>query len=156
MKVHSDDRRTAFLEIFATAFKDGDLTATWIEPGAILGWHRHQHQDDHMLVLVGSLKIGTWVQGEPLVDNYPGKTLISDHTIHGFVGNQPIFDLQWTVLTDHAPRELVIPRGKWHGYQNIGHDRCLVLTWITQKYDPSDEERLSPASVPISWERIPR
>ncbi len=51
IRVHADDRRTAWLDGFAGAGLPGDLNVTWVEPGAILAWHRHEQQDDWMLVV---------------------------------------------------------------------------------------------------------
>lgn len=123
-----------WLELFDPAFKDGNLNVTWVQPGAILGWHRHQHQDDYMVVLDGTLRVGQWREGAS--------------------------DLFWTTLSGHHPAELQIPRGWWHGYQNIGDREALVLTWITQPYNPKDEERLDPALASehhgISWVRKPK
>lgn len=143
VRIHSDDRRVAWLEVFTAALPTGNLNVTWVQPGATLAWHRHQQQDDHMLVLQGTLKVGRWQQKgyyERDVDEI-----------------QPcVRNLDWTVLSEHHPKELVIERGLWHGYQNIGTTECLLLTWITQPYNPADEERLDPADVNIPWERIPR
>jgi hypothetical protein len=60
IKISADDRRTAWLEVFKGSNMPGDLTVTWVEPGAILAWHRHEHQDDWMLVVEGTLKVGLW------------------------------------------------------------------------------------------------
>jgi dTDP-4-dehydrorhamnose 3,5-epimerase-like enzyme len=59
-------------------------------------------------------------------------------------------------MSERDPKELIIRRSWWHGYQNIGTEEALVLTWITQPYNPDDEERLSPDAVDISWERVAR
>ncbi len=131
MHLHSDDRRTVWADVLAEARLPGDLNVTWVEPGALLAWHRHEQQDDWMLVVEGTLKVGMWVDGDPE-------------------------SIEWQVLTDRNPEPLFIPRGEWHGYQNIGPGRACVITYITQPYNPSDELRLDPRHVPISWERIAR
>lgn len=129
MKIHSDDRRVAWLEVFGGSNMPGDLSVTWVHPGAICAWHRHERQDDWMLVVQGTLKVGLW---------------------------KPSLLPQWQTLTPFHPVPLVIPAGSWHGYQNIGSEDALLVTYITQHYDPEDEHRLSPVLAGVSWERIPR
>lgn len=149
MKTHVDDRRTAFLEVFRDQLPSGNLNVTWVHPGAICAWHRHQQQDDHMLVLDGILKVGTW-EGDPEVIT-PVDTR--------FVPATPFYvpkHLTWTVLTRRYPQEFIIPRGLWHGYKNIGTKDALVLTYITQPYNKDDEERLSPSLVNIDWSTVAR
>lgn len=134
IKIHSDERRTAWLEVFKGSNMPGDLTVTWVEPGALLAWHRHEHQDDWMLVLAGTLKVGCWRGDDPEAPE----------------------GVQWEVLTDRDPKPLVIERGWWHGYQNIGPGRACVVTYITQRYNPADEFRKAPVEVNLSWERVAR
>lgn len=132
MKIHTDDRRCAWLEIFRDALPHGQLNVTTVWPGAILGWHRHEKQDDSMLVIRGMLKVGMWWPNRPE-------------------------SVAWTTLTDLDPREYWIPRGAWHGYQNIGPDPAILLTWINQPYTPSDEQRMDPDAEGLpSWERKAR
>lgn len=163
MRSHSDDRRTVWLELFKDALPTGNLNLTWVQPGAILAWHRHQRQDDHMLVIQGTLKVGRWQEAgrlegwTPPGPYIPGRVYVVPDGKR--IGSSPEYlykNLDWTVLSEHDPKELKIERGLWHGYQNIGVGEALVLTWITQPYDPTDEERLSPEAVNISWERVAR
>jgi dTDP-4-dehydrorhamnose 3,5-epimerase-like enzyme len=41
-----------------------------------------------------------------------------------------------------------VEHGTWHGYQNVGDEPAYLLMYCSQKYDPSDEERMSEAEVP--------
>lgn len=132
MKIHTDDRRCAWLEVFKDALPDGQLNVTTVWPGAILAWHRHEHQDDRMLVISGTLKVGIWWPGKPE-------------------------DVIWEVLTPLDPRECLIPRGAWHGYQNIGHEPAVALSWLNQPYNAKDEHRLHPHHPDTpSWTRKDR
>lgn len=134
MRIHVDDRRCAWVDVFADALPHGQLNVTTIWPGAILAWHRHEQQDDRMLVIRGSLKVGVWWPDHPE-------------------------QVAWTVLTELHPDEYYIPRGAWHGYQNLGTDPAIVLTWINQPYNPKDELRLDPGAMepPMpTWERRAR
>jgi len=145
IRVHADDRRTAWLDGFAGAGLPGDLNVTWVEPGAILAWHRHEQQDDWMLVVEGTLKVGFWrgQQDAP----FPGMVTTPQWVVD---------EARWEVLTDRDPKTLVIERGWWHGYQNIGPGRACVITYITQHYTPQDEFRLAPHLVPLFWDRVAR
>lgn len=87
-----------------------------------------------MLVLSGTLKVGLWWPGKPE-------------------------QVAWEVLTPLDPREYWIPRGAWHGYQNIGSVPAVVVTWINQPYNPEDEHRLDPTALepPMpTWDRRAR
>jgi len=129
VKIHTDDRRCAWLEVFHDALPQGQLNVTTVWPGAILAWHRHEKQDDAMLVIHGTLKVGMW---------WPNHA----------------HQVAWTTLTHLDPQEYWIPRGAWHGYQNIGSDPAVVLTWINQPYDHTDEYRMDPDAEGLpSWER---
>ena len=87
-----------------------------------------------MICLAGTLKVGVWWPGKPE-------------------------QVTWETLTPLDPRECLIPRGAWHGYQNIGSSPAVVLTWINQPYTPKDELRLDPNALdpPMpAWERKAR
>jgi len=107
------------------------LNVTQVWPGAILGWHRHEQQDDRMLVIEGIVKVGMW---------FPER---EDQAV-------------WHVLTPREPRELFVVRGCWHGYQNIGTETATVITLVNQPYNPNDELRLDPDTVThpkLQWTR---
>lgn len=128
MIVHSDDRRTFIGNLFDTT--EGDVNLVELQPGAVCAWHRHQQQDDQLFCVSGAVKVGiTKGTSDPVT---------------------------WEVLTARHPRVLTIPRGLWHGYQNIG-DGCAVLVGFNnQKYNPEDEERMLVSAMNHVWARSPR
>ena len=140
IRMHGDDRRLVWLELLGSLLP-GDLSVTWVYPGATLAWHRHEHQDDYMVVLRGVLKVGMWAPQAVDEVMWPG---------------DPEKVVQWETLDEHHPRLLRIPAYWWHGYQNLGSEPALVLTYITQHYNPKDEHRMSVADAGVPWERTVR
>lgn len=129
MRVHSDDRRTFYGNIFP--LMGGDVNVAVLMPGAICAWHRHQKQDDEIFCVVGSVKVG--------VAKGPPPALVT-----------------WTVLTDRVPDTLTICRNHWHGYQNIGPERAILVGYNNRKYDGTDEERMTVLDMGHAWERTAR
>ena len=132
VRQHGDDRRLAWLEILGDLLP-GDLTVTTVYPGAKLGWHRHWHQDDYMLVVAGTLKVGCWRDVETDIEGMAER------------------DVVWRTLDARHPETYRIPADWWHGYCAIGGE-ATALTYITQRYTPADEARMSPTLTPdIVW-----
>lgn len=115
MRLDQDDRRLMYADVFPE--DPGDINVTILEPGALCAWHRHERQHDAFFVLQGSVKFG-------LID------ADSD-------------DVMWVVGSEHNPRVIPIEEGMWHGYQNIGPGRAMILMRLSNKYDPEDEERMT-------------
>lgn len=143
IRAHSDDRRTAWLELLGPLLP-GDLSVTWVHRDAILGWHRHEKQDDYMTVTAGALKVGCWMR---YLDAFPGSP---DESSPG--DGQLI---RWFTLDARNPQMLRIPAGWWHGYQSIGDEAACVVTYITRHYDPQDEGRCPIFHGP-DFVRVPR
>jgi len=99
----------------------GDVNVITIFPGITNAWHRHQLQDDYFYVIKGSVKLA-------IVDP-EGATRV------------------W--LLDEAAAEVVrVPRNHWHGYENVGPERAIMLVYLTQKYNVNDEERRALSEMP--------
>lgn len=118
MRVHSDERRTAYCDLFDTP---GDVNLFIVNPGQRTAWHRHQKQTDQFRVLRGTIRFG--VTGGP----YPA----------------PIYE-----TLDGPERAICVMPLIWHGYENIGTGPAHLLMYLDRKYDPSDEERMSEAEMP--------
>jgi len=114
MRFHQDDRAIRYCDVF-DAMKEGDINISVIYPGAMAAWHRHKNQDDYMFVIRGALKIG----------------LCQD----------PDINPSWVYLSERDDRVLHIPAGTWHGSYNFTNEPAILVYFITQKYDPDDEER---------------
>jgi len=130
LRFHEDDRGVRYCDVFP--IERGDINAFLVYPGAISAWHRHKEQDDYQLCIKGSLKFG--VCDKPAAD-----------------GGQ----VQWMYCSEHSAKDgaLFIPRGLWHGYYNFTDDVALVLYWLTNKYNPNDEERMSIEAMGFDWLR---
>ena len=115
MRLDQDDRRLMFADIFPEC--SGDINVTILEPDALCAWHRHEHQHDAFFVLQGSVKFG-------IIDAKES-------------------DVLWVVGSECNPRVIPVEEGLWHGYQNIGPGRAMVLMRLSQKYNPEDEHRMT-------------
>lgn len=118
MRVHADSRRVAYCDLFPEGTPGGDVNVFVFNEGARTYWHRHQRQTDRFFVAKGLLAVST-TRG-------PGLP-----------------------VTEHVLREgetLVIRPGLWHGYECLLHETVLVM-YLDQKYDPTDEERMDEAAM---------
>jgi dTDP-4-dehydrorhamnose 3,5-epimerase-like enzyme len=63
--------------------------------------------------------------------------------------------VEWVFCSKESAKDgaLFVPRGLWHGYYNLGSETAIVLYWLTSKYDPSDEERMSVEEMGFDWSR---
>lgn len=123
MRVNQDDRAFRYCDIFPE-IGQGDINVSICAPGTICAWHRHQRQSDYWIVLKGSLKVGTWKDGE---------------------------EPKYQVLSDRNPEVVKIEPGIWHGYKNFTNEPVILLYHITNKYDGTDEERRE--ASPCQWGR---
>src|SRR5712692_10424964 len=130
LRFHEDDRGIRYCDIFPV--EKGDVNVTFVYPGALSAWHRHQHQDDYQICVRGSLKFG--LCDKPASEG--GK-------------------VEWVYSSERSTKDgaLFIPRGIWHGYCNFGNDIAIVLYWLTSKYNPRDEERMPVEKMGFDWYR---
>lgn len=130
LRFHEDDRGIRYCDIFP--IEKGDINVTIVYPGALSAWHRHRFQDDYQICIKGSLKFG--LCDKPARE--AGK-------------------VQWVYSSERSAKDgpLFIPRGIWHGYHNFTDETAIVLYWLTSKYDPDDEERMSIESMGFDWYR---
>jgi dTDP-4-dehydrorhamnose 3,5-epimerase-like enzyme len=120
VRTHTDERRAALCNLFPEL--PGDLNVFYVQPGQRTAWHRHQRQTDHFRVLSGTIRFGRFKDPS----------------------------MVWYYTFDSPNSDLYVRPGWWHGYENIGETPAVLLMYLDQKYDPSDEERMSEAEVP--WE----
>ena len=134
MNVHVDDRRLFYGDIFPDAGLAGDLNVVVLQPGALIAWHRHQHQTDHLFCVKGSVKVG-------LAPSYPD-------------GEMSLVQRGYVVLHERSPETVTIPPNCWHGYMNLSDGESILLSYNTQHFNPEDEERRMPD--PNEWKTAPR
>ena len=124
MRVHVDDRRLFYGDVFGTT--DGDVNiVTLFAGGPVCGWHRHESQDDMFFVVRGIVKVG-WI----------------DRAGNG----------GFVTLCRESPGPITIEAGKWHGYVCLGAEDAVIVQWLNRKYDPTDEERKSVVEMGVNWE----
>jgi len=133
LRFHEDDRGVRYCDIFPVP--QGDVNVTIVYPGALAAWHRHQFQDDYQLCIKGALKFGFC--DKPSAEG-------------GAV--------DWVYSTERSAKDgaLFIPSGIWHGYYNFTDDIAIVLYWLTNKYNPDDEQRLTVEEMGFDWKRYAR
>ena len=133
LRFHEDDRGVRYNDIFPV--EKGDVNATIVYPGALSAWHRHQLQDDYQICIRGALKFG--------LCNAPAH---EEGTV------------EWVYSSERGAKDgaLFIPRGVWHGYYNFTNEIAVVLYWLTSKYNPADEERMSVEAMGFDWMRRAR
>jgi dTDP-4-dehydrorhamnose 3,5-epimerase len=130
LRFHEDDRGVRYCDIFPVV--QGDVNATIVYPGALSAWHRHQLQDDYQVCVLGALKFG--FADRPAKDG--GR-------------------VEWVYTSERSAKDgsLFIPRRIWHGYYNFTNEPAIVLYWLTNKYNPNDEERMTVEAMGFDWLR---
>ena len=100
-------------------------------PGAIGAWSCHEKSIDRLFVNQGHVKIVLYDGRE---ESPTSKQLMELH------------------VGDARPTFLVIPKGVWHGLQNLGTADALVLNYPTRAYDYEDPDHWR---LPYDTEQIP-
>ena len=161
-RFHMDDRGVRYCDIFPKIEK-GDINVSIIEPQAAALWHRHQNQQDYQFVIKGSLKIGmcnlpnmkysaVGMSDDEIVkiDNRHDEELKRWREIRKL---HKLFDwdefkpeVRWHYLSEKNAclGPLLIPAGLYHGCVNYTNEQAILIYHITNKYDGTDEERMSP------------
>jgi len=124
LRVHSDERRTAYCALFDTP---GDVNLFIVNPGQRTCWHRHQKQTDEFIVIRGKVRFQCF-KTDPRRDGMERVDIV----LHGPEQSFPV-QIGW-----------------WHGYENVGDEPAYLLMYLDRKYDPTDEERMG-EDVVASW-----
>jgi dTDP-4-dehydrorhamnose 3,5-epimerase len=113
----TDDRGWSIMnQLQGVMTGEGQINYSVTYPGVIKAWHRHQHQSDFWLVLMGHLKAG--------IHRDDGRT--------------------WRIIIgEKRPGILIIPPMLWHGAATVGPESAGLLYYVTRAYSPQqpDEER---------------
>lgn len=102
-----------------------------IRPRRVKGWVLHRLQDDRLFILRGVIRVG-------LFDDRP------ESPTYGMLN---VF-----VMSEHRRGLLVIPRGVFHGLQNLSDYDALFLNLPTRPYDHQDPDKYR---LPLKNDRIP-
>jgi len=127
-QVFADDRGWSLMnQLQGVMTVDGQINYSVTYPGVIKAWHRHQHQTDFWIVLLGNLKVG--------IHREDGRT--------------------WrTVIGEKKPGILIIPPPLWHGAATVGPDSAGLLYYVTKAYNaqqPDEERRTFDSVAGFSW-----
>ena len=114
--------------------KFGQVYMTVCKPGYVKGWHYHNLQDDHFVVIKGT-----------------GRVLLYDNRKDSPTkGNYLEF-----IMGENNPLCVVIPKGVLHGIECNEDEECYLVNTVTEAYNYSnpDEFRVDPFDndIPIKW-----
>jgi dTDP-4-dehydrorhamnose 3,5-epimerase len=114
--------------------KFGQVYLSVVNPGVVKGWHYHEKQTDHFVIVKGMAKV-------VLYDRREGSAT------HGEVNE--------FFLGDRNPTLITIPPLVLHGMKGIGAEAAYLVNIPTETYDyeKPDEHRVDPHSgeVPYDW-----
>jgi dTDP-4-dehydrorhamnose 3,5-epimerase len=122
---HTDDRGWSLMNLLAGVMgPEGQINFSVQYPGVVKAWHRHDHQTDCWVPVLGHLKVGVHRESD---------------------------GVSWAaVMGEKRPGVLVIPAPLWHGAATVGPEPAALLYYVTRSYDPTnpDEHRRPWDSVP--------
>jgi len=138
LNLHLDDRGYLYEMLrkddpFYKGF--GQAYVSSINPGVVKGFHKHSMQTDHVVCVVGQIKL----------------VLIRD------LGPRPsggtMADVEEHHLSVLSPQMVVIPPDIYHGWMCVGNEPALVINFSTHPFDPQtpDEERVDPHDNPWGY-----
>jgi dTDP-4-dehydrorhamnose 3,5-epimerase len=90
-----------------------------LRPGALSAWHLHQQKTDHLMAIVGHLRV-------VLYDGREGSPTHGQVDVHHIAGARP--------------QLLVIPPDVWHGVQNLGGGSACFVNYFDVAYDHADPD----------------
>lgn len=117
--------------------KFGQIYMTTAYPGVVKGWHYHQKQYDHFVVIKGMMKIVLYDARK------------ESHTWG---------EINEFFMGERNPLLLQIPPFVYHGFKCISESEAIVINCTTEVYSPDnpDEYRIAPhgIDVPYDWTRL--
>ena len=107
------------------------LMSVTARPNAILAWHRHAIQTDHVFVVHGTFRAAL----------YDGRE------------DSPSFQTVETFMLSHLrPGLLLIPPGVWHGFQNLDGWEGIYINFFDREYQYDDPDEYK---LPYDTDKIP-
>ena len=127
MNYNEDDRAQRLFDIFPKV--NGQINVSYVNSiNHIVAWHKHKIQTDYWCCLKGSFKVGMAIPKEG-----------GSH------------EVKFEYLSDKNFKILEMIPGVWHGYKAI-EPGSILLYYLTEKYNPSDEIRCNPGDFEEEWE----
>jgi dTDP-4-dehydrorhamnose 3,5-epimerase len=111
----------------------GEIYFSTIYPGVVKGWHLHRRMTLNYAVVSGMIKLVLYDER----DDSPTRSEVMEL----FVGDQ-----NYVLVT--------VPPRVWNGFKGVGTAPAIVANCATVPHDPTEIERLEPASprIPYSWD----
>jgi dTDP-4-dehydrorhamnose 3,5-epimerase len=111
----------------------GEIYFSTIYPGVVKGWHLHRRMTLNYAVVSGMIKLVLYDER----DDSPTRSEVMEL----FVGDQ-----NYVLVT--------VPPLVWNGFKGVGTAPAIVANCATVPHDPTEIERLEPASprIPYSWD----
>ena len=123
---HEDDRAQRVFNLFD--LENGQINISYVNSTShIVAWHVHKIQTDYWFCPKGAFKVG-------LAEPQQG----GGHKV------------RWEYLSDKNQRYLKIPPETYHGYKAL-QPESIMLYFLTEKYDPEDEEKVPPGTFGECW-----
>lgn len=131
-----EDERGEIVEVYRPSWGVLDAPLVYVYhisilPGIVKGWVVHQHQDDRLFVQRGRLRFGLYDDRR-------------DSPTHQMLN-------VFTVSERHRAL-VVIPRGVFHGIENVGVDEAIYLNMPTRAYDHANPDK---HRLPLENDLIP-
>lgn len=112
----------------------GQVYLSVVNPGVVKGWHYHEVQTDHFVIVRGMAKVVLYDRR----DTSPTRGEVNEF----FLG-------------DRNPMLVTIPPGVLHGMKGVGTEPAYLINVPTEPYDyeSPDEYRVDPRSpdIPYDW-----
>ena len=123
IQFHEDDRAQRAMNVFKR-LQGGQINVSYVNSTQhVVAWHKHEIQTDYWFCVKGSFKVGLAEKNE----------------------------VKFEYLSDKDLKVLVIPPGVYHGYKAL-EPGSIMLYYLSEKYDPSDEHRAKVGSFNENWD----
>ena len=123
IQFHEDDRAQRAMNDFKR-LQGGQINVSYVNSTQhVVAWHKHEIQTDYWFCVKGSFKVGLAQKNE----------------------------VKFEYLSDKDLKVLVIPPGVYHGYKAL-EPGSIMLYYLSEKYDPSDEHRAKVGSFNENWD----
>lgn len=132
MRIHTDERRTAYCDLFNQP--DGDTNLFIVNPGQRTCWHRHERQTDQFRVLSGTVrfqKILHGVRSSAILTSPHGAFTVQPGWWHGYenIGQEPAYllmylDRKYDPTDEERAGEDIVPWDETCDYCTASTSRC--------------------------------
>jgi len=113
--------------------KFGEIYFSMVYPGVVKGWHLHRRMTLNYAVVVGTVKLALYDER-------------GDSATRGALMELFLGEGRYALVT--------IPPGIWNGFKGVGTVPAIVANCATEPHDPTEIERLDPATpkIPYRWD----